>query len=95
MEARRGGPEPPELVVSCCVNTEKKLGHLQEEPVSEPASQPLHELIYVALNPFVPSLWSHFSRQELYPFKTLTVESRLRAGSWDLEQKCLCVTLAL
>lgn len=54
----------------------------------------MHELIYVVLNPFVPSLWSHFCRQELYPFKTLSVESlvyiRLRAGSWGLEQKCLC-----
>lgn len=53
----------------------------------------IHELIYVALNPSVPGLWSHFSRQELYPFKTLTeflVYIHLRAGSWDLEQKCLC-----
>lgn len=38
---RKRVSEPPELVASCCVNTEKKLGHLREEPVSEPSSQPL------------------------------------------------------
>lgn len=38
---QKRGAGPPELVVSCCVNTAKKLGHLQEEPVSEPAPQPL------------------------------------------------------